>query len=310
VSSGVYPSCISVRSSDQRESYQHRATNDTTIHSGVVIAVYAPTDSKNVGKKQYQYDVEALVGRGFEIPSYVVYHRCIMSTTFGGISDKCVWTPRVRAKKQDGTVEEGTRVLIECINGMNWNPIIIGTMEPDTSAIQSPDFKNGPLLRWEYNGLFCEVNKDGELQVLRKGPTNGLGKQTSSSDDGKSGSKMVWDKDGKILLQTQDEKNSVSIDMKAGKIITVTKSGVELGGSSEKLIKGTTYVKAEKTFLQGLESFLLSLGGVVAALNALPLTAPAGAALATSVSAFAPQVIAFKAQLESEIVLSQKNTTE
>jgi hypothetical protein len=321
----VLPSFLRLIKTEPYKSHAELLSQDTSLHVGTVIAMYEPKNNKNFNKKQYEYDVEVMTARGEEIPTSVTYPRCRLQTSFGGMADKCVWAPRIEVKNKDGSVKEpGTQVLIECVNGISRSGIILGAVEPEGAAEQSADFKTGPRLEWQYNGIDIVINKDGELELTRKGATNSKGKVTDKKDE--DGATLRMDKAGRVHIETADAKNFVTINMmegtvsitsdkkvliETGKIETTASEGVQLGGT-EKLIKGDTYVNAELELLQALSTFCAQLTGVATTFSAAILE-PALAAGAAQLQAAIPSLVGaiqtFSGHLSSD-VLSQKNTTE
>lgn len=325
----VLPSFHDVRASNSKRTFSTRINNDTSLHEGVVVAVYDPHDKGNYSKKVYEYDVELMTSSGSESPTKVTYQRCRLQTTFGGLLDKCIWTPRVQVKNKDGTIKEpGTNVLVECGNGISNHGIIIGATEPKGVAEQSQDFKDAPRLSWQFNGVDAVINKDGELVLTRKGPTTSEGKPVNK-DDKKVNASVTLDKDGQVIFKTGDEKNVVTmnlndglisikadkkctIEVTGGKLETTASNGVKLGGD-EKMVKGDTYVDAEKQFIMAFSTFLTQLSAVAATLGGAviePTSIAAGTQLTAAIQVFNPKLIVFQTHLETKDVLSLKNTTE
>ncbi len=325
----VLPSFLRMNASDSSESWAESSSNDLSVHVGTVIAVYAPQDENNYSKNVYEYDVEAQTSKGQGLSTSVTYPRCRLATTFGGLADKCIWTPRVQVKNKDGSIKEpGTQVVIECINGISRQGFIVACLEPEGAPEQSEDFKDSPRLQWQFNGVDVIINKDGELTLTRLGPTNAEGKPVDEND-AKVGASLILDKDGKITVKTGDDKNVLTFDLDNGKItiladkgvdinvtngklVTSASNGVELGGT-EKLVKGDTYVGEESKFIQALSTFINQMTAIAATLSGAsmePAVIAAAPQLNAACIAFAPQIQAFKAQLDGKFVLSTKNSTE
>ncbi len=149
-----------------------------------------------------------------------------------------------------------------------------------------------------------------------------------TDNDTKAGAELKLDKDGQVIVKTGDDKQKITMNFNDGKIVieadkevdinvtngklkTSCSQGVELGGGAEKLILGTTYQSAEKTFLTSMGTAVTTMLTAAATLSGATIE-PAAAAAAPQFTAAATQmkvaIEAFKTQLES--VLSQKNTTE
>lgn len=326
----VLPSVLRTQRSNPHRSHASHINNDGKIRFGVVVAAYDPQDDQNFSKTVYEYDVEAVVANGSAIGTSVIYPRCRIQTIFGGLADKCVWSPRVQVKNKDGSIKEpGSQVLIECVNGLTNQAVIIGGMEPGDIEEQAQDFKEGPRFQWQYNGIDIVINKDGELTFQRLGPTTNEGKPKDENDK-KVKASVKFDKDGKVIIQTGDEKNVITmnlddgqitikadkkvlVEVSNGKLQTKASNGVELGGDSEHLVKGDTYVSAEKDFIEALGTFLNQLSAVAGTLSGAviePAVIAAAPQLTAAIIPFTIQVNMFKGKLASKTVLSNKNTTE
>jgi hypothetical protein len=324
---GVVPSFVRMQMVDPHESHSERLTGDTSLHIGVVVAAYAPRDEGNYSKKVFEYDVMVMTSVGMEVPTGVLYKRCRLQTGFGGLADRYIWTPRVQVRNKDGSIKEpGSQVLLECPNGISRQAVIIGAVEPENAPEQSADFKNGPRLGWQFNGIDIVIDKDGALTLTRKGKTSSEGKYV---DTEKAGASLVLDKDGQVIIKTGDDKQSITlnfddgtmkltadkgvrIEVAGGKLVTQTSEGVELGGG-EKLILGDTYVGHEKTFIEALTQFMTQMAAVAATLQGAimePALIAAAPQLNAAIQAFTPKVIAWQTHLTTKDVLSKKNSTE
>ncbi len=319
-----------------------QAATEFALRVGTVIKGYAPADSDSLTRSAWEYDVECLVTDSMGQPTILTYPHCIMASAFGSISDYFKWSPRISTKRQRDTsaapdldaLQEGSQVHLLAPNGNSaTTAIIIGAGQHPLSPTDDAAFGDGALLRFEYNGLFVEISKDGELEIRRKGPTkvDGTAVELESSDLASASIRM--DKGGRIQVQTGDglqyltldgynrtaacaADKGMTFDVADGKIETTASQGVKLGGD-EPLVLGKTYTDAEADFLQGLTEFttnlmaiFISLGGALAAgpasTAAVPLQSPS---VTLAFQQFTGAIQTFSGHLSAD-VLSRKNTTE
>lgn len=320
---------------DRPVSARRQDAMNFALRVGTVVAQYAPDDKKNLTQSTWEYDVECVVTDGMGQPTLLTYPHCVLGSMFGSISDYFMWAPRI-SEKQQGTdgrpdreaILQGSLVCLLCPNGNSSQPaIIFGAAQHRGAPTADKAFGAGPLMRFQYNGLFVEINADGELVLTRRGPTKTDG-QPVNAKDGKTKAELRLDKEGQVVIKTGDGKQKlvmnlndglvsidadrgVEINVSQGKLKTSCGQGVELGGAAEKLIKGTTYQAAEKAFLATLSTAANLLASAGASLGANPAETAALAAapqLSAAAAALKTAVETFKVQLEN--VLSQKNTTE
>jgi len=105
-------------------------------------------------------------------------------------------------------------------------------MQPEEADAEPDEFGDGnggmnPTLLWEYNGVHIDIDKDGTLTLIRKGPTKNDGTLVNDNDD-QAGATIILDKDGNITAQTGDGKNSIVIDGKDGKITATADQEMDL----------------------------------------------------------------------------------
>lgn len=311
----VTPSFLEMVPADSRASWATRVNNDDRLRVGTVVQAYDPRDDKNFSKVAYEYDVEVMASTGQEQATRVIYRRCRFQTVFGGLADKCIWTPRIQVKNKDGSIKEpGTQVLLECVNGISRQAVIIGGIEPEDAEEQSQDFKEGVRLQWQFNGVDIVIDKDGQLTLTRMGPTNSEGKPKDDNDQN-VGAGVTIDKDGVITVTAP---KGVVIKVDDGQVETQASKGVKLGGD-QKLILGDKYTDAEDAFLTDLQGklsqlvgYVTGLASIVAAITTFTPGAPASALAAPlgALSASLPATFTqFKTKLKTQ-VLSSKNTTE
>lgn len=347
---GVLPSYLAYSPPDP--SLRSQISSEFALRIGTVVKKYGPKSEESWSKKFWEYDVQVIVQDGSSgQPTPQEYPHCQVASMFGSISDYCFWAPRIEEKQEatnpDGSPKDsgvkfdpdapdmGSSVVVLCANGQAGKGYIVGAIHHPTAADAPEDLDKGPYYETQYNGVNVKVTNDGELVIERNGPTKVDGEPVSDDDDN-VGAKLTLDKEGVVLVQTGDGKQSLKLDLQNGKLeiladkgVTIEVSngkletnasnGVKLGGD-EKLILGNKYVDAEDAFLTDLQGKLSQLVGYVTGLASIvaaivPMTgtgAPAGA-LAGPLGALSAQLplpfTQFKTKLKSQ-VLSDKNTTE
>lgn len=322
-----------LRVMDDPPPLRRQYTTDFALRVGTIVRQYAPTDDQNITRATWEYDVEAVITDGVGQPTLITYPHCIMASMFGSVGDYFAYAPRISEKQQTADdkpdFEGRLQGALVCLLAPNGNSaqaaVIIGAAQHPGAPAAAPEFQN-PLLRFEYNGLFVEINSDGDLGVIRKGATKIDGKPVKDNDDGKN-AEIRLNKEGAVTLKTGDGKQRLHLDLASGKVVvdadqgvdinvtqgklkTACAQGVELGGAAEKLIKGTTYQTAEKAFLSQLGTAVNQLlGGFGTMAGATdPAVIAAAPQLAAAAGAMTAAIETFKLQLEN--VLSVKNTTE
>ncbi len=143
---------------------------------------------------------------------------------------------------------------------------------------------------WEYNGVYANINLDGELGLFRKGATDNKGVTTNAQPQI---STLQMTKDGKIILGYTDfdqndpssagivtDSPNILLDQLANKITVNGKNDFELNAStstqintpsfkinsgSEALLNATTYRTSEIQLHTQLEAALTAMLALVSA---------------------------------------------
>jgi hypothetical protein len=315
------------------------AMNDPYLRVGRILRAHYVGEETNANGTATEYDVEVEYYDIQGAHTRQVYPRCRVASLFGGIADQTRFTPRTKTtSKADEEGDLGSLVLLLCVNGNARSGIILGGLPHPAAAKDAKD--DGHNLKFSFNGISLEINKDGELTVQYQGATKPDGTLDDDADSDASGSKVTFTKDGSVQVSTADDDQRIFLNHPDKKLeittdqelhvavtggnVNIESNGTHIGGSSasEALVMGTTYRNGEAQMHQQIQAVLGSLMGAIqtagsaisAAAASNPILAglaPAGAAL----SAAGPMV----AQLQSAIstfeasasqYLSQKNTTD
>lgn len=262
-------------------SAQDIAQNDLRLRVGRVVAVHAPDSKTNANGKFFEYDVEVDIGAGLT----KVYPRAVMMDTMGGMADFFEWTPRI-SQGGSGQIDQGTRVLVLCVNGQSGRAVIIGGAKHHGRK-QKESREKGHHMEWEFNGINATINKDGDLLITHKGATNADG-SIKSDDEKTNGTSILLNKDGDVKIGTgKNSTNLIHLDSKNKKIlidstedlvevhakgnIKMLSSGVLIGDATDKMLLGESFRNAlssmNDTLKQKLQSLSLKVSIAGAALT-------------------------------------------
>jgi hypothetical protein len=154
----------------------NRTDLDYKIYRCMIIEVYYADDQRNLsyGNPQVTYDCLIIGGRneGQTIPN------CKLVNTLGGQFNYHERVLRKTYKPFSGdnsaklSEQKGDIVYVSFVGGRRSNPIIIGlgthVLDVDATGATVED---GPIDRYEFNGVYHLTNKDGEYRFIRKGGT-------------------------------------------------------------------------------------------------------------------------------------------
>lgn len=232
----VIPSWMSLSSNDNFDNF---VNNNFSLKIGQVIDVVYP-DEKN-GFKTITYNI--LITEKTDGFNQFILYNCQLLDSFGGLADYLTYTLRKNEKDVFGITKGevkssellGTYVLVALINGSASTPIILGGVPfidiPKDSDRKVPKKEDGHNLKFAFNGVNIEINKDGEFTATKNGPTKADGKLDSDQDGGKEdqkGSFVKIDKDGNITLSANDK--NIFIINKKDKKITIDGEKVNING--------------------------------------------------------------------------------
>lgn len=214
----VLPSSLLEQRDEEAVNFEKKIGNNMYLRVGVVVEIFEMDDEKNVSKMMPEYDVMVI-----EKKNTTLYKNCIAMDGFGGIGD--FFNVKFRKPKDSKKVrksgsfkkQNGSLVLLLCIDGSSDQAVIVGSMA-------HPDRKNGQLkkdlghhMEGEFNGVNWKVDKDGQLIITFKSPTDNDGK---AKDDKAGGSTIKMEKDGSIEA-ADGNKEKIRID-KTKKTVSVT----------------------------------------------------------------------------------------
>lgn len=246
-------------------SFNKRFQN-TPLRVGIITECYEIDNVNNVNQLTPEYTVvtneQESAGSGSKTKTY---KNCISADGFGGIADffeyKLRPTEKVFDKKEsdkkvshDFTKQNGSTVLILCLDGFSEKAIIIGgipnlTTEGIRKSTLTQD--NGLHLEGEYNGVNWQINKEGEFTLTFRSKTDNDGKV---ADEKAGGTFAKIDKEGSVEVNTtlegDDEtkikmdKTAKDISAKAGNNIDLT-AKKDINATSDANIKGTAKANVE-----------------------------------------------------------------
>lgn len=300
--------------------------NDFALRSGIVVAVYPPSDEKSYSKTTTEYDVRVNYTSGSTSPSQIIYPHVTVQSIFGGVADYSEWTPRIGVATAKTL---GSKVLLLCNNALQVDAFIIGGLKHPNSQKTDPEFKGNHRYIWEFNGLKQSVNDSGDWVVFHRGKTNDDGTVASDSDYDQFGQAQIemtsngkitigYDKFGtdnaSIQLSKPDKslffytKSSTRFKSEAA-VIMETTNGLKINpgnGDSQAFLRGTTYRMQQAQLHTQLQTHLGALATLIGTAGASLSTFPAptavsgaGAALTSSV-ALITQMITSLASFEAQ----------
>jgi hypothetical protein len=258
-SGSVLPSGVLEVGTDAASGFK-KAYENFDLKVGNIIAVYDKDHEKNISKAVREYDVavvEQLRDLGKTISTY---HNCVSKDIFGGIADYFEVSYRVKTTTNQGksegkdlNIQDGSTVLLLCLNGLDDSPIIIGGF-PHYLKDGKLTKDSGHAMIGEFNGAEFSVDKDGAIKFTFKGATDIKGAPLKSEV---SGSIIEINKDGSLVF-TDGKKQVIFIDKKKKKIFIESEKGIELktDGDFKLEAKKKAEIKASSSML------LESEGGV------------------------------------------------
>lgn len=182
------------------DTFEH-AHHNVALRLGIVKTIYKVEDEKNVDKDTIQYDVLCFQQDKDKGITPIIYKNCITIDSFGGIGD---FFEFIKTKPTNGEdklkAEDGSYVLLLCIDGTSSRGIIIGSVphhNRKSTLLKAKD----KHMEGEYNGLRFKINDDGELTITFKGKTDNKGKPKTPKS---GGSQIKMEKDGSVEINDRD----------------------------------------------------------------------------------------------------------
>jgi hypothetical protein len=268
--------------------------SEVSLRTGIIEEVLPPNHPRNRSKRYTEYNVGISYVRGASNVTYKRYYSCVQMDTFGSLADTFQATLR-KSTKPIAQLQEvkGARVLVLCINDDTAHGIIVGGTPNSTIPPTKEDL--GHHLKFEFNGVLIEINKDGEASIAAKGPTDENGDVLQDYDpDAATSIKML--QNGNVEIRSgYSEAASVVLDAANGAInLNCTDGGLIVNSGEYSMVRGEEMLSAMENMYQTIS-------------DALKALVPAG----TGTAAVAQVEIALKAfQSTKSNLLSSKNKVE
>jgi hypothetical protein len=241
--------------------------NEYALRLGQVTQVIPPNSPDNRGGKHYEYEVLAFVsdGRGNMIAK--TYYNCVVSDIFGSAADSFTYTQRKSTATNPSNyyLSKGSNVAILCVNGSTFQPLIVGGYPNAGTQPATEDL--GHHLSFEFNGVQFNIDKDGQVAIKRRGPTNDDGTVVSGQEEN-GGATVLMTSDGSLSIQSGNG-NQVKVDLDAtnGSLNLTCTEGVVINSGSYSMVQGEKIAASITTLMTTI------------AANLVPI-APNGAAIA------------------------------
>jgi hypothetical protein len=237
----------------------NRSYKNTALRVGVITASHPIGDKNNINKLTIEYEVSVLEQNECESITAVTYSNCICSESFGSIADffEKSLRPMKSNKNKKNVVDlknqNGSIVLIHCLDGMTAKAIIVGSLtHPDRkTTLTSSD----PYLEGEYNGVNIKVGTDGSTSLTFNGPTDNDGNTTTANGgtvfqikaDGSfefkhSSIDILADKSGALTITT---KANCSIQAQGDLVANCTNATITASGNANVTASGTATVEGQ-----------------------------------------------------------------
>jgi hypothetical protein len=185
---------------EDRISAMNRNLHNTPLRVGVITQIHEIDDEKNSSKLFPEYDIVTSQQNGEMGSTFVEYTNCIGMDSIGGIAD--FFEMKLRKYKDEDyrktyqfDKQDGTIVLILCIDGHSDKAIIIGGVpNPVRKTVLKKDKEIH--MEGEFNGIRFYIDKDGAIKLTQKTPTNQKDGKPISEDN--AGTFITIEKDGSI----------------------------------------------------------------------------------------------------------------
>jgi hypothetical protein len=242
--------------------------SENNLRIGQVSNIYHTDSDQNYSKQYVEYEV-TLFRTNANKTNTPVTVRCVTVDLFGSVADKMSFTPRKSTAFSSGNAfsNVGSMVLVLCVDSDLHQGVIVGGY-PNNNL---PTLKQnlGHHLSFEFNGVRFNIDKDGQVAVKRRGPTNDDGAVVSGQETN-GGATVLMTSDGSVSIQSGNG-NEVKVDLDAtnGSLNLTCTEGVVINSGGYSMVRGETIRDSVATLVQG----------VINALAAVPAGGPNSAAV-------------------------------
>lgn len=248
---------------------QNRPSFDVNeIYRGMVVRVNYVGDPSNITSNsphpQVTYDVILLGGRH---EGSIVDNARLMGMLGGesNYSERILRAASVPPDAKAPQNQDGDIVFLGFLGGSRSAPVILGCgtqpLDLDNTGATKSD---GPRMRWEYNGVFFEINKNGEIKLIRKGGALNTTSNVFTPDS--AGQKLQFEVTGQAISIDAESGTSMLFDGESDVVSVVTALGAKItinGGEDSVEVEdsagGKLSIKAGKVALGSDVAELLQL---------------------------------------------------
>jgi len=268
----VLPHFLSADNSANSSGFNKQYKNNS-LRVGTIIKTHALDENSNVSKTAVEYDVIVSEQDANKGSVHITYRNCLYQDGLGGIGDFFEKTLRSQKKKKtkkdgfDSAGQDGSQVLLLCLNGASDRAIIIGSLKHHDRKTKLTG--KGPQMFGSFNGIDVQIETDGSCRLTFNGATDNDGKPLDAKqgvttvDIEKDGSVQIKNagvtqrlqKDGKVVLNAED---TMSISNKK----TLTISSGEKKNVTLKADEGKLSVDAVSMALKASGSATMDFGSL------------------------------------------------
>jgi hypothetical protein len=224
--------------------------SEVSLRTGIVEEILPPNHPRNRSKRHTEYNVGISYVRGASTVSYKRFYSCVQMDTFGSLADTFQATLRKSTKPiSQLSAVKGARVLVLCVNDDTAQGIIVGGLPNGTTPPTKEDL--GHHLKFEFNGVLIEINKDGEVGITAKGPTDENGDILPDYDpDAATNIKML--KSGNIEIRSgYDGSANIVLDATNGAInLNCVDGGLIVNSGDQSMVRGDKLLSAMESMYQ------------------------------------------------------------
>lgn len=219
---------------------------ENSLRVGQVVGIRPPTDPQNASKRYYEYDVRVMSYNSNGTPSSKLFRNCVMADGFGGVADSYTHTPRAAGNVR-GNITNGSLVALLCVDDNTKTALIIGGYPNPNLPTTSEDL--GHHLSFEFNGVQFNIDKDGQVAIKRRGPTNDDGTVISGQEEN-GGATVLMTTDGSVSIQSGNG-NQVKVDLDAtnGSLNLTCTEGVVINSGSQSMVQGENLAASITTLM-------------------------------------------------------------